>query len=249
MRCLILAGGFGTRARLLTNKVPKPLLLLGEKPIITYITEKIPKQMQITVSTNKKFEVDFLEWRSGLDRNIDIFVEEEKLGALRSIDYLIKEKKVDDNLLVIAGDNYFKFTLSDFIDRYNGKDPLVAVCDIKDKDKARDFGVVRLKGRKIVAFDEKPCHPASSLIAIACYILPPTVFRSLSDCCAISQDNLGDFIAYLVETGKDIYAYLFEQDWFDIGTAVAYEEAKRKIELDTRAFSAKKRPTIDKGEA
>jgi NDP-sugar pyrophosphorylase family protein len=52
-----------------------------------------------------------------------------------------------------------------------------------------------------------------------------------------------------VETGKDTYAYLFEQDWFDIGTAVSYEEAKRKIELDTRAFSAKKRPTIDKGEA
>jgi len=237
MRCLILAGGFGIRAWPLTNQVPKPLLLLSEKPIITYIAEKVPEQMQITVSTNKKFEADFLEWRRGVNKNIEIFVEEEKLGALRSIDYLIKEKRVDDHLLVIAGDNFFKFTLSDFIDNYNGKDPLVAVCDINDRAKARDFGVVRLKGRKIVAFEEKPHHPASSLIAIACYILPPTVFRCLSDCCAISKDNLGNFIAYLVDKRKDIYAYLFKEDWFDIGTIDSYEEAKRKIELDASKAS------------
>jgi glucose-1-phosphate thymidylyltransferase len=233
MKCLILAGGFGTRLKPFTNEVAKPLIPLVGKPVISYIVEKVPEQIEIIVSVNAKFKADFMEWRKGLKRNIEIFVEqslsdEEKLGALKSIDYLIKKKKVEEDLLVIAGDNFFLFSLSDFIGSYNGRDPLVAVYDIKDKDKARDFGIVRLKGRKIVGFDEKPAYPSTSLVATACYILPRRVFRHLSDCCAINKNNLGDFIAHLVER-RDVYAYTFKEDWFDIGTIESYEEAKGRL--------------------
>ncbi len=233
MRCLILAGGFATRLRGLAKEVAKPLLLLGQKPVITHIVEKIPCEMGVIVSINKRFERDFSKWRNGLDRDVEFFVEDalsnkEKLGALKSVHYMIKVKKLSEDLLIIAGDNFFEFNICDFIASYDGKAPLVAVYDIEDKDRAKRFGVVRLNGRRITEFYEKPLQPVTSLIAIGCYIVPARTLEHLSDCCINHKDNLGDFIAYLIQK-EDVYAYTFKGTWFDIGTTDSYEEAKRTV--------------------
>lgn len=223
MKSLILASGFGTRLYPLTQSKAKALLEYKDKPIINHVIEKIPKDVEILVNVNQKFEADFRGWQSSINREVTLCVEpvlteEQALGAVGSIDYWIRAKNITEDLLVVASDNYFEFDLSQFISAYEGKNTLVAVYDVGDKSKARQFGVVRLKGDRIVEFIEKPKQPKSSLVAIACYIFPPRVFPHLFQCCAQGRDNLGNFISYLVEVDK-IQAFTFSQVWFDIGSS------------------------------
>ncbi|MBL7119369.1 MAG: nucleotidyltransferase family protein [Dehalococcoidia bacterium] len=234
MRCLILAGGFATRLRPFNKDKPKPLLMVNKKPVITHIVEKVPQRMEITVSTNKRFEADFIKWQSSLNRSVELFVEdalteEEKLGAIGSVEFLVRRRNIQEDLLIVAGDNYFDFSLHDFIDAYDGKNPLVAVRDIGDRDKAKQHGVVELRRNRVVRFWEKPAQPQFCTIAIACYILPATVLEHLSQYCSQKRDNLGDFIAYLVNK-RDVYAFVFSGSWIDMGSVDLYLEAQKEVE-------------------
>jgi len=223
MKCLILAGGFGTRLYPLTINRAKALLGYKGKPIISHIMDKIPKNIDIMVNTNKKFEADFHQWQGTINRNVKILVEEvlsedQKLGAVGSLNFWIENKPIVEDLLVIAGDNYFEFDLAQFIARYDGKHTLVAVYDIGDKGKASQFGVVQLDGHRIAEFQEKPAKPKSSLVATACYIFPQRIFSLLHQYCQRGKrDNLGSFIAYLIDK-DEVHAYPFTESWIDIGS-------------------------------
>jgi glucose-1-phosphate thymidylyltransferase len=223
MRCLILAGGFGVRLYPLTLNRAKPLLEYRGKPVIEHIVDKVPDDIDIMVNTNQKFEADFRQWQQGLSREVKILVEEvlsqdQKLGAVGSLNFWIENERVSEDLLVIAGDNYFEFDLARFIASYDGQNTLVAVHDIGDKDKARQFGTVRLDEDRVAEFEEKPARPKSSLVATACYIFPPRVFPLLRQYCLQGRiDNLGSFIAHLVDRDR-VYAYPFTETWLDIGS-------------------------------
>jgi glucose-1-phosphate thymidylyltransferase len=223
MKCLILAGGFGTRLYpLITNK-SKALLEYKGKPLLSHIVSQIPPKMEILISTNLKFEADFRQWQKGAGRDTELCVEptrteEQKMGAVGSLNFWIDSKGITEDLLVIAGDNYFEFDLSQFIAAYNGNNTLVAVHDIGDRSQASQFGVVRLDGDRLAGLEEKPAKPSSSLIATACYILPPRVFPLLSQYCSGSmRDNLGSFISHLIDVDQ-VHGYLFTEPWFDIGS-------------------------------
>ncbi|GAI12819.1 unnamed protein product [marine sediment metagenome] len=223
MKCLILAGGFGTRLYPLTINRAKALLEYKGKPIISHIVDKIPKNIDIMVNTNKKFEADFHQWQRTINRKVEILVEEvlsedQKLGAVGSLNFWIKNKPIAKDLLVIAGDNYFEFALAQFIASYDGKHTLVAVYDIGDKGKASQFGVVQLDGHRIAEFQEKPAEPQSSLVATACYIFPQRILPLLRQYCQRGKrDNLGSFIAYLIDK-DEVHAYPFTESWIDIGS-------------------------------
>ena len=224
MKCLILAGGFATRLYPLTLNKAKALLEYRGKPIIDYVISAVPQNINIMVNTNKKFESDFHQWQRGLNREVEILVEEvsteqQKLGAVGSLNFWIEDKPINEDLLVIAGDNYFEFNLAQFIARYDGKHTLVAVYDIGDKNKATQFGVVQLDKHRIVNFQEKPSKPQSSLIATACYIFPRSIFPYLHQYCQQGKrDNLGNLVAYLVDQ-DEVHAYAFTESWIDIGSA------------------------------
>jgi len=230
MKSLILASGFGTRLYPLTQNKAKALLEYKGRPIINHVIDRIPKDIDILVNVNRKFEADFRRWQSSMDRKVTLCVEpalteQEALGAVGSIDYWVRAKNISEDLLVIASDNYFEFDLNRFIDAYKGKNTLVAVCDIGDKNRAGQFGVVKLKGNKIIELVEKPKKPESSLVAIACYIFPPRIFPHLFQCCREGRDNLGNFISYLVEV-DEVQAYTFSEVWFDIGNLDVYKSVR-----------------------
>jgi len=223
MKCLILAGGFGTRLYPLTINRAKALLEYKGKPIISYIVNRIPQNIDILVNVNKKFEADFHKWQRTLNKEVEILVEEalsneQKLGAVGSLNFWVEKKPIVEDLLVIAGDNYFEFDLAQFIGSYDGTHSLVAVYDIGDKDKATQFGVVQLDEDRIVGLQEKPTRPESSLVATACYVFPQRIFFHLHQYCQqCKKDNLGSFIAYLVEQ-EEVHAYAFTEPWVDIGS-------------------------------
>ncbi|MFQ6088833.1 MAG: sugar phosphate nucleotidyltransferase [Candidatus Methanofastidiosia archaeon] len=232
MRCLILAGGFATRMYPITEKRPKALLPIGDKPILTHIVEKLPEDFELTVSVNAKFKRHFLKWSKYIDRKVEIFSEktfsdDEKLGAVGGVNFFVKRKKISEDLLLLAGDNLFDFDLRSFLKIY-GRKPLVALYELSDLSKVREYGVATLKGKRIVNFEEKPETPKSTLISTALYLLPENIFSNLEEFCEKRRDNLGGFLKYLVER-VEVEAFIFKGRWFDVGSFETYLEAHKSI--------------------
>jgi glucose-1-phosphate thymidylyltransferase len=231
LKCLILAGGFATRLYPLTINKAKALLEYQGKPVVSHIVGRIPRDIEILVSTNKKFENDFLAWQKSQDRPVEVGIEEamtdeEKKGAVSAMDYWIQRKNIDDDLLVIAADNYFNLEINDLISQFKGNHSLIVVYDFGEKEKACEIGkrcqlgLVILKGDRIIRFDEKPLTATSSTISTGIYIFPRRIFPILHQYCADNKrDNLGSFISYLIER-DEVHAYLFKGRWLDIGDEI-----------------------------
>jgi glucose-1-phosphate thymidylyltransferase len=231
MKCLILAGGFATRLYPLTLNKAKALLKYRGKPIINHIIERVPDDIEILVSTNQYFQVDFMLWQKDLARLVEVCVEpslneKQKRGATGAIDYWIKAKNINEDLLVIAADNYFEFDLAEMISNFDGDNTLVAVRDFGNidlvckKGQPCQYGLVTLTKDRITGLAEKPAIVTSSIVATGVYILPVRVFPLLSVYCSKGkQDNLGSFISYLVRKDR-AFSYCFNSIWVDIGDEI-----------------------------
>ncbi len=232
MKCLILAGGFATRLYPLTINKAKALLEYKGKPVITHIVNRIPPSLDVIVSTNKKFEADFWHWQRTLNRSVDLGIEEalsdeQKKGAVGAVDFWIRNKNINDDLMIIAADNYFEFDLQDMLRQFDGYNPLIAVYDVGDKEKACEIGktcqvgLAILEKNRIIRLDEKPQRPTSSVIASGIYILPSRIFSTLAKYAfQDKRDNLGSFISFLLDQGEEVQAYTFNQLWMDIGDEI-----------------------------
>lgn len=236
MKALILAAGYATRLYPLTQNKAKPLLEVQGKPIIDYIIEKLENCSdigEIFVVTNNRFYQDFCQWKKTVAcaKPITIVNDETRengtrLGAVGDIAFVLKKHAIRDDILVIAGDNLFSFSLNDFLSFYQKKETtIVAVYDTKDEARiANRLGCVLVdKNHKIIDFEEKPAQPKSTLAATACYIFPKEDLHFIEP--AISEkhsDRLGDFIRFLAKH-KPVYAYQFTGYWFDVGTPEEYQ--------------------------
>lgn len=234
MKALIMAGGYATRLWPLTKEKPKPLLLLNGKPLVSHIIEKIPEDIPICIATNKRFEREFLKWRPTIDRQIHLLFEEtkdekQKFGALGGIANCIEENKITEDLLVIGGDNFFDFTIKDFLSVYKGT-PLIAAYNIGDFEEAKKFGVLVTKGSKLVEFQEKPQNPKSTLINTFCSVLPASIFPILFEFVKHYKDNFGAFFEYLLEKKIYVQVYVTTKNWFDIGSFEGYIDAHKMAE-------------------
>ncbi len=231
MKCIILCAGYATRLYPLTRETPKPLLEVGGKPILSYILDKInelPSIDTIYIVTNDKFYAAFEEWKKTAgDRRIIIINDETKtnddrLGAIGDIHFTVQTQKIDDDVLIIAGDNLFEFSLL-HLHRFftEKKASAVALYDVRQKEiAAHKLGVVMIDTQqKIIDFEEKPALPKTTLISTACYTLTKKDLRTLEHCITENKkpDNLGDFIKYL-SLHAHVYGYVFSERWFDIGT-------------------------------
>lgn len=230
MKAVIMAGGYATRLWPITKTKAKPLLPIGKKKIIDYIYEKVKKfDFPIIVSTNKRFEEDFKEWAA--DKDVELVVEnttreEEKLGAVKALAEIARV--VDDEMLVVAGDNLFSFTLDEFMEFYRQKKaPVTALYDVGDIDLASRYGVAELNGERILNFHEKPEKPPSTLVGIGIYAFPQYATKMLLEYVESNEkhDNLGDFISWLCKN-TEVYGFSFDNgNWYDVGNPDSYIEA------------------------
>ncbi|MEK7143138.1 MAG: sugar phosphate nucleotidyltransferase [Patescibacteria group bacterium] len=243
MKAIILAGGKATRLWPLTEKFAKPLLIVNGKPLISHIIDNIPTDIDCLVSTIREFNKDFSLWAKKYhpDRKIEIFLEKipknlNKIGALKAIDIVIKNKKIKEDILVVAADNYFSFKISDFLKKFKGK-TAVGAYDIKSLTEARKFGVLLVdRKNRIISFKEKPLHPESSLVSTACYLIPAKFHQPLSEIAAEFPDNIGIFIEEFLKRGLPVYAFRFSNQWYDIGSYESYlalhQKEKKQIILN-----------------
>ncbi len=232
IKAVVLAGGTAERLKPLTENVPKPLIAVNDRHMIDYIIDKLEAAgiREIYVSTNEKFKEPFRAWSK--NRNVKLVVEKmpggKKLGAIAGLAYVVGKENITGDCIVIAGDNLFGFDLKNFIAfYYDKKKPVVAAYDVKSRERASQFGVITEVNGKITGFEEKPREPKSTLAATACYIFPQEALSAMNE--YLRQDNArdspGNFIAWLSKR-TDVYAYIFDDYWFDIGTFASLKEAR-----------------------
>ncbi|WP_459194458.1 sugar phosphate nucleotidyltransferase [Halosimplex sp. J119] len=236
MDAVVLAGGYATRLWPITRHRPKMMLPVGETTVIDRVLSELESDDRIEdvyVSTNERFAPDFEAHLAERDYEKpklsveDTTDEDEKFGVIGALAQLVDREGVDDeDLLVIAGDNLISFDVSDFIDFYQEKGgTTLAAYDVGSREKAKSYGLVTLDGDEVVDFQEKPESPNSTLVSIACYVFPSDQVRFgeyLED--GNNPDEPGWFLQWLVERDS-VYAFPFDEAWFDIGTPESYLDA------------------------
>ena len=239
MKALILAAGYATRLRPLTDNRAKPLLEVGGRPIVDWILDKIEEVEdveQIHVVTNARFAPDFEGWARGRARvrihDDGTTSNEDRLGAIGDIAFVAdREEWEGEELLVIAGDNLFDFSLAAYVDFWRSKDgSAIAVYDHPVRELVRQYSVVELDADdRVVGFEEKPERPASNLIAIATYLYHRAHLALLRAYLAEGNppDQPGYFVAWLYSRAR-VYGYRFTGEWLDIGDRTQLLEADNR---------------------
>ena len=235
MKAVVLAGGYATRLWPITKNRPKMLLPVGETTVVDRIFRELEDDDRIEevyVSTNERFadefeshiaDSDFEKPRLSVE---DTSEESEKFGVVGALGQLVDRESVDDDLLVIAGDNLMGFDVSAFLDDFEGNGAAtLAAYDVGDREKAKSYGLVELEGDRVVDFQEKPEEPNSTLVSIACYGFPAESLRFGEYLAGDNNpDEPGWFLQWL-QNREPVYAFVFEEPWFDIGTPESYLEA------------------------
>ena len=238
LRGLILAAGYATRLRPLTDSVPKQLLPVGGRPMVDWILDKIREAQidDVHLVTNARFADQFERWAMGkgvVVHDDGTTSNEDRLGAIGDIRFVQERADIDGDLLVIAGDNLFDYALADYIDFWRGKDgaSAVAVLDVGDRELAKRYGIVAVDEEdRIVDFLEKPDDPPSTLAATATYLytrdhaaLVPTYLDEGN-----APDQPGNFVAWLHKRAP-VFAYRFTGGWYDIGDPGQLLEADNRM--------------------
>jgi glucose-1-phosphate thymidylyltransferase len=236
MDAVVLAGGYATRLWPITRHRPKMFLPIGEETVIDIIFAELEADSRIDhvfVSTNARFAPHFERFLAdrpyrkpqlSVEQTTD---EDEKFGVIGALAQLVDREGVADDLVVIAGDNLLSFAVGEFIDFFEATaGPVIAAYDVGEPAAARPYGVIELDGTVVTAFTEKPDHPESSLVSIACYGLPGATLDLLPEYLADGNnpDEPGWFIQWL-QAARTVEAFTFDGAWFDIGTPASYLDA------------------------
>jgi len=241
MHALILGAGYATRLYPLTKDRPKPLLPVGGIPILQRICGQLAGAGDIEtihVVTNHRFSPNYEQWlqeyRSRQSLGVPIVIHddqtttpENRLGAIGDLQFVLDKARVDDDLLVMAGDNLISGSLAPFLERGRSKGAAVGLKDLRSKQLVSLYGVVETDSDgRVVGFQEKPAEPRSTLIAVGLYYFPrstlPLVRRFLD--LGSGKDAPGYYLQWL-HRQIPVYGHVLEGEWFDIGDLDSYHRA------------------------
>ena len=241
MKVIIPAAGYATRLYPLTKNKPKHLLEVKGKPIIGHIINKIEELEEVDeifIITNEKFHPNFRNWSKNLSNKVPVKVfndgttsNEDRLGQIGDIKFVLDKTKLNDDLLVISGDNLFNFSLKNIHNFFIGKRTNVnGLYDIKSFEDAKQLGVATIdENKKVIEFQEKPQYPKSTLVSMGIYFFPKKNIKLFSE--YLGEDNNPDKIGFLLEwllVNNELYGYVYEEKWFDIGWPASLEQARKE---------------------
>jgi glucose-1-phosphate thymidylyltransferase len=238
MKALILAGGYATRLRPLTDSIPKMLLPLAERPMLDYLLDRIRELEEIDeihLVTNARFAPEFRDWAptevtvhdDGTTSN------EDRLGAIGDLAFTIDRAGLEgEDLLVVAGDNLVGYSLPEYVDFWREKGgSAIALYEVADRELLKGYGVVELdEDDRVVGFEEKPAQPRSDLAATAAYLYRGQDLELLGTYLEEGNppDAPGNFVAWLYERTL-VHGYRFEGEWHDIGDLGQLLEADNRL--------------------
>ena len=239
MKCLILAAGYATRLYPLTENFPKPLLNVGNKTILDWLVDDIDTAGLVdeyVVISNHKYAHHFETWAALKPQMITVVDDgtssnETRLGAVKDIQFAIDTLSLDDELLVIAGDNVLDFSLTRFVSYAKDKGASCIMRYYEPADaKLVKCGVVEADDNdKILSMEEKPAHPKSH------WCCPPFYFYIKEDIKRIAAgiqagcgvDAPGSYMAWL-STQTNVYAMEMPGRRYDIGNIASYEQVQKE---------------------
>lgn len=243
MKVIVLAAGYATRLYPLTLTQPKSNLPVAGKPMIEYVIDSLAPIKGINefyIVTNDKFVGHFRNWLRRYRRfhprlnfvivNDGSTDDSNKLGAIGDLNLVLTREKIDDDIIVVAGDNLFSHSLKVFgaICRAK-KAPVLGVYDVGSREKAKKYGVVAVdKTGRVKRFQEKPKRPSSTLIGIALYYYPKSILPLIHQYVAEGNnpDQPGRLVQWLCPR-VPVYAWRIPGIWYDIGSKETLEEANR----------------------
>jgi glucose-1-phosphate thymidylyltransferase len=243
MKLIILAAGYATRLYPLTLNQPKPLLHVAGKPMIEHLLDRlepIESIDQIYIVTNAKFADHFQNWATEYQSkhgslNLTIVNDQStddsnKLGAIGDINLVLDREKIDDDIIVVAGDNFLSHSLEDFGTFCREKQaPVLAVYDIGNLDEVKKYNSIEVDSDgRILFFEEKPANPKSTLIGIALYYYPNSALSLIRQ--YVEEGNNPDQPGRLVEwmyRRIPFYTWVVPGLWYDVGSKETLEEANR----------------------
>lgn len=243
MKAIVLVAGFATRLYPLTKDTPKGLLKLGDKSLLDYLFEKVEKVKEIDEAiliSNDIFYKQFLDWKDAYKGRVKIKVlndystcNDNRLGAIGDMQYVIDKCKIDDEIMVLVSDNYFDFELKDFYEFYKQKDAdCILGTEFDDIEKIRNrYGVAVLdKDGRVLDMVEKPSEPPSKFVAYASYIYKKETVKMIKQYLdeGNNKDAPGNFVSWLHKR-KPVYAWRFDGECYDIGTVDIYNELQERF--------------------
>lgn len=239
MKCLILAAGYATRLYPLTENFPKPLLTVGEKTILDWLVDDIDEAGLVdeyVVISNHKYAHHFNAWAAKKTQKITVVDDgtssnETRLGAVKDIQFAIEKLQLDDDMLVIAGDNVLDFSLTKFV-RYAKEKNTSCVMRYYEAEqkKLSKCGVVEIdKNDRILSMEEKPAQPKSN------WCCPPFYYYTREDARLVDKgiasgcgtDAPGSYIAWLC-TQVPAHAMEMPGSRYDIGNLESYEKVQKE---------------------
>lgn len=239
MKCLILAAGYATRLYPLTENFPKPLLTVQDKTILDWLIDDIDSLGTVdeyVVISNHKFAHHFIEWASDKKQKITVVddgtsTNETRLGAVRDIQFAIDECSLDDDMLIIAGDNLLDFSLTKFIvyAKNKGTSCIMRYFEASEQ-KLKKCGVAEVdENDKIIRLTEKPAEPKSN------WACPPFYYYTREDARLVKKgiengcgvDAPGSYIAWLC-TQTTVHAMEMPGNRYDIGNLESYENVQKE---------------------
>ena len=227
MKALILAGGFGARMGPLAGQIPKAMIVVEGETILDHLLKKLEAEgVEPIITTNRKFEHFFRGYKNVLIE--EARAEEEKPGAVSAINRAIRQLGIEEDLMVVCGDNYFSSDFRGFLASYTGE-PLIGVYYVGGKLDMRpeEMGTMRFEGSEgplppgrsfyLDEFGEKVKPPLSDYVGVGLYIFPKSIFPLLDEFCEeAKRDAPGFFIQHLLERGVKLKGYLFGGEWRDV---------------------------------
>ncbi len=240
MKCLILAAGYATRLYPLTRDFPKPLLEVKGRPILDWLIGDLEPSGRIesyAVVSNHRFAPIFSKWAQAWHGKVVVVDDgtssnETRLGAVRDVQFAIESLAIDDDLLVIAGDNLLDFSLRRFLD-YAATKGTSCVMRYYEPDERRlcKCGVISLgEDDLVVSMEEKPENPATH------WCCPPFYFYARRDIPLVGQgisagcgtDAPGSFIAWLCSQ-VPVHAMEMPGRRYDIGNLESYARVQEEF--------------------
>ena len=221
LRAVVMAGGLGSRLRPLTEEVPKPMLPIGNKPLLEHIVEQLKQAgiRRVNVATHYKSEVIAEHFKNGEAFGVDIrYVKEDQpLGTAGALSLL--PEPPGEPFIVTNADLLTKEDFGDMVDRHvaSGAEATMAV---REYEMQVPFGVVRERGGLIESIEEKPIH--RFVVCAGMYVLSPQTLQHVPKDTMFDMPSLFDALA---KSGRRTRCHPIEGYWLDIGRATDYEKA------------------------
>ena len=240
MKCILLCAGYATRLFPITKNFPKALLEIEDgKPLLNYIMDQIDNISdidEIYLITNDRYYNHFINWKDTLNTNKKLTVlndyttnNDDKLGAVGDLKYTKDKMNINDDVIIIAGDNLFDYNLQDFIDYYKKiKKSVVTSSIINDIEQLKGMGVALTdSNNRIIELKEKSANPISNKAVFATYIYPKEVFNQVDNYLneGNNPDAPGYFLEYVVRNNPT-YIYNFNGNCYDVGTHNSLKEVR-----------------------